>query len=783
MKNQDSYDHLYKPAEKWVILNKDEDLTPIYISMPSPPPLELIDGYGLHPDEQVFKRKEIPQKLKSLEKRAFALMYDVEKANKQETVQGYKVYQKFWELLEEESQHYEDEIQWIKNVWWWRTYGYWCFIDGQPTYLPADYFDFLSFWYLQEAETYPDYRDDDRIKYLFAQYLESATETFVDIDNETGRAVKVDGKYRMVDVGSRVFFGDMEPKFRRCGATHQGCHKVWKGNSTTLSSYGTIVSMEGSNAEKHYYKKLLPAWNKYPLFLKPIWVGSKRPTSIKMAEPPNVFHIEGLGSMIDFTDSAGVSKNDGDRLNYSLFDEEGKTPRQVVFERWNVNKIAMSTGGGTNIIGYCKHPSTVEEMEEGGIEYYKMGQLSCFYERMAITGQTFTGLARIFFPAFRKLEGYIDFFGKSVIDTPTERQIRMRPKAKFAITGKGAKETLQSELDALLAKGTPEALELYRSRRRKFPMRWADCWIGSAGNVGFDMLKIDQRLGELNRLKSLGKTPYKIGRFDWENGIKFGRVIWRTDPDNGNFRFSYDLQREQTNLRVQSQGWDASKGAFVPMWKPAGKVRITLGVDPFSYMNKSEAKFSSTSSRQSDGGIAGLLDYDPMAETSKDIKEWNTKTFILSYRNRPPSLDEFCEDVLKAAIYLNAHIFPENNVNEFWAYFIRNGFGQYLLYDTDIRTGKLKEKPGHFTSTETKVAYFQEVKDYVEFRIHKENHDDIIQEIKDIKGLEDMTHRDLFTATAMALMGSKTRTRQIRDVMFNTTVNFSGIGMFKKRQI
>ena len=165
-------------------------------------------------------------------------------------------------------------------------------------------------------------------------------------------------------------------------------------------------------------------------------------------------------------------------------------------------------------------------MDEGGIEYYKMGQLSCFYERTPITGQTYSGLARVFVPAYKKLEGYIDRWGKSVIDTPTERQMKFSPRAKFAITGKGARETLQVQLDALMAKGTPEALEAYRSRRRKFPMRWADCWLGSSGNVGFDLEIVDRRLGEINRLRSSNKPPYKIGNFYRENNNPDGNVLW-----------------------------------------------------------------------------------------------------------------------------------------------------------------------------------------------------------------------------------------------------------------
>jgi hypothetical protein len=35
-----------------------------------------VDGYGLHPDEQYFRRKEIPQKLKVLERRVIDELQD-----------------------------------------------------------------------------------------------------------------------------------------------------------------------------------------------------------------------------------------------------------------------------------------------------------------------------------------------------------------------------------------------------------------------------------------------------------------------------------------------------------------------------------------------------------------------------------------------------------------------------------------------------------------------------------------------------------------------------------
>jgi hypothetical protein len=56
----------------WELINEnDQDLTPIYFSMPSPPKnLKKIDNYGLSEDEQYFRRLEVPENFKKIEKKA-----------------------------------------------------------------------------------------------------------------------------------------------------------------------------------------------------------------------------------------------------------------------------------------------------------------------------------------------------------------------------------------------------------------------------------------------------------------------------------------------------------------------------------------------------------------------------------------------------------------------------------------------------------------------------------------------------------------------------------------
>lgn len=759
----------------------DDDIIPVYVSCPSPPKLSLIANYNLPQDEQYWRRIEVPPRLKKLEDRAFSGLFERELRNRQEVVQGYRIYQEYWRILEENKKEYSEEIEWIKKIWWYRIYGYWFYNDGEPTYCTGEYFDYLNFWFIKDSETYIEFREEDRRMSIFSYYLRTTTESFAEMSPDTGRAIKnIDGTYHMVDVGSRVFYGDMKPKFRRCGETQWACHGIWLGCSTTPSAYGTIISMDGDNAEKHYYKKLIPAWNKYPMFLKPIWMGSKRPTSIKLIEPPNVFHIEGLGSSIDYTESSGVSKNDGDTLYFCLSDEEGKSKTPIA-ERWNVNKIAMSTGGGSNILNnaYAWHPSTIEDIGEGGSEYFKMWQLSNFYERIPIMGQTHSGLARIFIPAYNKLEGFIDRWGKSVIDTPTERQIRFSPRAKFALMNKGAKDMLQSVLDSLLAKGTPTALEAYRSRKRKFPMKSADCWLGTSGNAGFNLEIIDRRIEELNRLRSFGKPPYKIGYFD-RISKPDGKVIWINDVELAKFRISMDLPEQLTNQREQIEVWDGLNQKIVPAWRPIKGYKFTLGADPFRNLKAQEAKqgtrfgVNMSNSRQSDGGIVILWEHDTDIDRGTDRTIWESFRVVLTYRYRPATQEEYYEDIIMAAQYFGAMIYPEQNVENLISHIYKRGYAGYFLFDIGL-DGKQKSLPGRYNATDTNQDMIREVKDYIQFRGHIECHDDLLNEVKNLKGVEDVTHKDIFAAFGMALLGSKSRYREIIESTNNDSFAIDGL--------
>jgi hypothetical protein len=105
-------------------------------------------------------------------------------------------------------------------------------------------------------------------------------------------------------------------------------------------------------------------------------------------------------------------------------------------------------------------------------------------------------------------------------------------------------------------------------------------------------------------------------------------------------------------------------------------------------------------------------------------------------------------------------IYPEQNVDAMVPYLYKMGFAGYCLYDIGM-DGKQKPLPGRYNATETNQDMIREAKDYINFRGHVECHDDLLREMKSLRGIEDVTHKDIFAAFGMALLGSKSRYREI----------------------
>ena len=108
---------------------------------------------------------------------------------------------------------------------------------------------------------------------------------------------------------------------------------------------------------------------------------------------------------------------------------------------------------------------------------------------------------------------------------------------------------------------------------------------------------------------------------------------------------------------------------------------------------------------------------DPQ-ESEKNIKDWESFQLICYYDNRPPSLEEYCEDMLAMCIYCGALINVESNKKRLIEYFIDEGFGGYLWRGTNP-DGTIKKEYGTYAGGGTKNDMLNGIRDFIEYRAHK----------------------------------------------------------------
>ena len=748
-------EYQYEPADESFLVNDDPSLTPIRISLPSPPPLHLIDGYGLPPREQRFKRQQVPKKLLSLYQDVKDNLETVAANKSSYKVTLYKVQVAFWNRLKNAQEVYKDEIEWLKKIWWHKINGYWFFNNGKPTYICGWHFMYVNFWQYTETkksgDKFPEYRDRDRRWFLFNWYAYTCTETFKNIDDK-GKALKVDGKYEMVDVGRRTLYGTGNTKQRRAGETHKSlciCHEVM---SVSEGGVAGIISYTNTNSEQHFREKLVPAWQRYPIFFMPYYDGSYAPSNnIRYRVPGTEVGNVGVNAVINYAESGDGRAYDGSRLVAILCDEEGKDVTNNIPERWGVLKYCLSEG--INIHGFAVHPSTVEDINGDGAKAYKqLADQSNFYERLEASGSTKSGLIWQFYPASDAHDGFIDSYGYSVIGEVFPYQ----KEEGFKIT---ADYYLKKKRQQFLASGKAEDIDSYRSTCRKEPLYYSDSWIGDYGGIGWDVLKIDAAIAELDRNRD--KLPRR-GNFE---GTPEEGVYFKDDPE-GRFYVSKILSPQDANMKQRRLITDLVTGNDKLVYEPMLKTRFTAGADPFKYTKKAERKASKLSGLSSGGGCVFWHRDKRLDSDDKPIEMWESNRFVCTYLYRPLDYKEFAEDMLKMCVYYGAMMYPESNVTNLIEHFETRGFDGYLKYDVDNQ-GRFKKNPGMYSMESSKQDMFGLMQHHIKDHVLRERHPDLLSQMKDIAAIDDMTNYDLLTASLLALWGSGQRVNDLLVDEFN----------------
>ena len=728
----------YSPIDRFITLNQgDPDLFPIPIDildlyrrtyrqykLPEPedfPPFEEICNYGVDPEDQVFERDVIPETLVRLERQ---IRNELKKVKRITAIKvELSAIDEFWETIESNPEKWASEIAWIQQMWEYRLFGKFIFIHGKLYYLPGSYWYFLN-WYILD-DVIPEYRYWDMMMLTGWKFAQLDTTTFKDIDPKSGKPIpNENGDFEMVDIGMRVCLGIVDVKSRRVGDTSKSQCWGMEESTRSIESHFATQGRDEAHAKKVFQQQFMRPYEKIPLFFRACWdssLGVKPKEHILFDGESLDF---GLHSRVTHALSANAENYNGDKLTVYQRDEAGSTMGENVNTGHAIIKHCLTLGD--KIIGFAMYTSTCDKIESGSAgENFMSLCFDSHYEQRDANGRTISGMYNIFIPAENRLEGFIDRYGFPVIENPTPEQARFIGKNYGAIT------YLDNTIKAISQKKDYEAKAVFE---RQYPRRFRDAFSPPSKNAFFP---IDIIRNRIQHLQFVDRTQLPVrGDFMWSSG--FGSDVLWVPNDQGRWYKSKDFAPHEANQKQLISG----------VWCPKDDLTFIHSADPFGQ--------DRVAGRASNGGIACFWLHDSVLDPpSKDLTMWQSSKVIITYRNRPETLEEYCQDVLMQNLYVGGKCYPERNKADVIHYYRRNGYEGYLLYDCDRITGAQKAEAGFWTKDEMKLRIFNLTRDFLVKHGSRCSHIDYLQECADIRDPSKMTDFDLFTSVAGCLLAEQ----------------------------
>jgi len=560
------------------------------------------------------------------------------------------------------SQFKNNWVDYIENEFDSRELGHWFMNNGVPTYISGAHYMYLQWTSIDVG--YPDYREANRIFYLFWE------------------ACKADNRS----------FGMTYLKIRRSGFSFMGSSESVNIGTLAKDSRVGILSKTGADAKKMFTDKVVPIANRLPFFFKPIQDGMDKPkTELAYRVPAskitkkNMYgseeDIDGLDTTIDWKNTDDNSY-DGEKLLLLVHDESGKwlKPNNIL-NNWRVTKTCLRLG--SKIIGKCMMGSTSNALSKGGDNFKKLYEDSDVKLRNS-NGQTKSGLYSLFIPMEWNMEGFIDRYGLPVMHINTNS----KPVIGIdnSIIQQGAINYWQNEVDSL--KKDPDALnEFYR----QFPRTESHAFRDESKQSLFNLTKIYQQIDYND--STIKEHHLTRGSFSWKDGIKDSKVIW-TPNNRGRFLVSWtpnkNLQNRVINRNGKKMPGNEHLGAF--------------GCDSYDISG-------TVGGRGSNGALHGL--------TKFNMDEAPSNEFFLEYVARPQTAEIFFEEVLMACVFYGMPILVENNKPRLLYHFKNRGYRAFSMNRPDKIFNKLsrteKELGGIPNSSEDiKQAHASAIESYIE---------------------------------------------------------------------
>ena len=552
-------------------------------------------------------------------------------------------------------------VEYIEQEFDYREEGCWFMNNGKPIYITGAHYMYLQWANIDIG--YPDFREANRLLYLFWEACRADTRCF----------------------------GMIYLKIRRSGFSFMSSSECV--NTATLARDGRvgILSKTGTDAKKMFTDKVVPINSRLPFFFRPIMDGMDKPkTELAYRVPAakitkkNMFNVDdseldGLDTTIDWKNTDDNSY-DGEKLLLLVHDESGKwiKPNNILIN-WRVTKTCLRLG--SRIIGKCMMGSTSNALNKGGGNFKKLYEDSDVKKRNK-NGQTKSGLYSLFVPMEWNMEGFIDIHGMPVFRNPRT--------AARGIDGqeihKGAVDYWEAEVDSL--KNDADALNEYY---RQFPRSESHAFRDESKQSLFNLTRIYQQIDYNDSLISAHHITR--GSFRWKDGIKDTTVIFSPDK-RGRFLVSWMPGAGLSNRVIEKHGV-----------KHPGNDHIgAFGCDSYDISGV-------VGGGGSNGALHGM--------TKFNMDDAPSNEFFLEYIARPQTAEIFYEEVLMACIFYGMPILIENNKPRLLYHFKNRGYRGFSLNRPDKLYNKLSKTERELggipnSSEDVKQAHASAIESYIE---------------------------------------------------------------------
>lgn len=273
--------------------------------------------------------------------------------------------------------------------------GVYAMINGVPTYIPASYWGYVNYWVLEHDEK-PDYREADRIFFLFMEFIYFETQVL----------------------------GITRGKGRRQGASSLGYYWMWWICGRKENQIGGSISYNDTIAQLNFQSMFIKGLTYLlPCFARDIssksenFVNFETPTERKKGM---LQKKKGLASYCDYLPN-GINAYDGGRVTYLQPEETGKYDKMNINTYWS--KVSPTLKVGRKKVGMAYMPTTVNPPKKGGEHYKKFWEDANQNAINPKTGEVYGlktkhGVVRYFVPATEGFAGCIDKYGGSVVEDP-----------------------------------------------------------------------------------------------------------------------------------------------------------------------------------------------------------------------------------------------------------------------------------------------------------------------------------------------------------------------------